>query len=168
MDLQPLDWRKKYNSMKKKYNELVFLRYDAVQSDIRTIKARIAEHQRAHLDALADVDEHYEQMLRAKKLGEYLQSEIAAAEENIRRLRMEISRSDLVLASLLKHPKLRAVILQEKEYGVSSRDGSIRFRLIHNNGITFIPESFPREALASSKREFTMKMTSLDDFLEKV
>lgn len=168
MDLQPLDWRKKYNSMKKKYNELVFLRYNSVESDIQTILARIEEHRRAHSESVADIHDHYEEMLREKKLNERLQSEIAATEQNIWDLKREISRRDIVLASLLKHPKLRAVILQANEYAVCSYDGSIRFRLIYRNGITFVPENFPREALVSSQREFTMKMTSLDGFLDKV
>lgn len=170
-DFEPLNWSRKYKSMKNKYKELYFLRYTSIEEDIKVIEARIDEHKRVHDETKDDIKDHKNMIEQAIEDRLSLKHRLVAMTQKIDELRREIRYRDYILAQIIEHYKVRAVVISQNKYFVHSTDEKVQFTLIREDSglIRYIPEKIPFNApLDMRKSEFVFKSNDLELFLQRV
>ena len=132
-----IDWKVKYESMKKSFEKLDKLRHGSIREDITDLKQKIEEHEQIHTISINELKAQNEQMRQSVKRNKELQNKIAKKQESISKLKADLAARDLVLKESFKVENLHIIDAKKDYYEFNFAD-KFQFKLKkHNDNKTY-------------------------------
>lgn len=139
------DMRKKYLSLKEKYNELMNLRIDSMRDNIEDLQKKIERHRKIHEIAVGELKRQNEELARVQADIRVAQADVDELERANKRVVEHLIEKDRALEVLLEYPEFEVQCKGVGVFEISCRGFAFTLRRRSETEYKYQPISVPKE-----------------------